>query len=132
MVLALGFLVGVLDDRRRRRMREARVAEDIGTFVRALDRRAEWFDPRVVRAVWDALRAERGTSEPPIPLRPMDRLSADLGIEADDLDFDVLPEIAARTGRTLERAEVNPYYGRVETVMDLIRFVAAQPPSPAA
>ena len=44
----------------------------------------------------------------------------------------MLPEVVARTGRTLDRPDANPYYGRVRTVADLVAFVTAQPRRAAA
>jgi hypothetical protein len=49
----------VLDVRTARALRALgadRVGEDIGTFARALDRRAAEFEPWVVRAVWDEMQ----------------------------------------------------------------------------
>jgi hypothetical protein len=51
----------VVDNRRLRRMAAERANEDIGSFARGFDRRAEPFDPWVVRAQWP--------TGPP-PLRP--------------------------------------------------------------
>jgi hypothetical protein len=113
-------------------MRVLRTGEDIGTFVRTLDRRDPAFDPRVVRAVWDALRAELRAGGTDMPLQPGDRIAADLGIDWEEVEFDVLPAVAARTGRSLaiREARRNPMYRRVRTVVDLIRFIALQPRAP--
>jgi hypothetical protein len=114
--------------------RALRAGEDIGTFVRALDRRDPAFDPWVVRAVWDALRAELRAGGVEMPLRPGDRLVADLGIDDEDLIFDVLPAVAARTSRSASWGELraHPLARQVDTVADLIRLVALQPRRAAA
>lgn len=133
--VAVCMLLAALVGRQRPRARpHRRVGEDIGTFARALDRREATFDPWVVRAVWDALQAELRTSGVELPLRPGDRLVADLGLDSDDLAFDVLPAVAARTGRSdaWEHVRANPMRDRVDTVADLIRFVALLPRRAAA
>jgi len=122
----------VTDNRRLRRLAGDRVGEDIGTFARAFDRRREPFDPRVVRAVWDALQPYVAFSGGSVPLRPTDRIDEDLNIDADDIDMGVLQEIAERVGRTLENVEANSIYGHVATVGDLVRLVSAQPSRAAA
>jgi hypothetical protein len=48
-------------------------------------------------------------------------------VDAEDLDDVLAAEIAQRTGRSLSGSENNPYYGKVVTVEDLIRFFCAQP-----
>jgi hypothetical protein len=53
---------------------DQRPGEDIGTFARAFDRRAEPFDPWVVRATWDALVPYVTHGDWHVPLRPTDRL----------------------------------------------------------
>jgi hypothetical protein len=108
------------------RMAAERRAENIGTFARAFDRRAEPFDPWVLRATWDAIQPYVMLDGAQLPLRPTDRFVDDLCIDPDDIYFMVV-EIAERSGHSLRRPEVNPYYGRVDTVGDLVRFVTQQP-----
>jgi hypothetical protein len=105
----------------------SRVGEDIGTFAREFDRRAPGFDPHVARAVWDALRAELAAGGPPVPIRPTDHLTRDLRLDPEDVALDLLAEVAARTGRDLESAPRRSPPARVETVADLVAFVAALP-----
>jgi len=131
-LVALGGALGgrVLDRRLGCRARE-RTGEDIGTFARALDRRAPSFDPWIVRAVWDALTSWTvlgGGGH--LPLHPSDVI-ADLGCVDEDLE-DVLDEAAARAGRRLDDMRANPYYGRVSTVGDLVAFISHQPRETAA
>jgi len=106
----------------------ARAGEDIGTFARRFDHRREPFDPRVVRAVWDALRPYVTASDVSVPLRPEDQISDDLGIDWEEVEYSVLPEVTMRAGRSLENTKANPFYGRVATVGDLVHFISAQPP----
>lgn len=136
--IVLGFLVlvgtsGTLVSRQRlRRLAADRRGEDIGTFARAFDRRAEPFDPRVVRAVWDALQPYMTLGRERAPLRPTDRIDEDLDIDWDDIDMCVLQEVAERAGRSLDGIEANPLHGRVATVGDLVRLLSAQPRRAAA
>jgi hypothetical protein len=135
---ALGLLVPVwaariVSDRRRlHRLATNRLAEDIGTFARAFDRRAEPFDPRVVRAVWDAFQPYVSLSDQRFPLRPSDRIDEDLQIDWDDIGTDLIAEVARRAGRSLDRLDDKSLFGRVVTVGDLVRFLSGQPKRAAA
>ena len=116
-------------DRRMSRLSRQRQGEDIGTFARALDRRAQDFDPLVVRAVWDALQPHCRHRAGVVPLRPSDRLMAFMAMDGEEI-ADVVEEVSQRTGRSLEHPESNRF-GRVETVKDLVEFFSAQPRLPA-
>ena len=63
---------------------------------------------------------------PSFPLRPTDRLWADLRLDSDDLDLDLAQEIAERTGCSVADTRRNPYYGKVITVADVVAFFRAQ------
>ena len=129
-LLAL-FLAGLFavawlyDDLRLRRVSAERQGEDIGTFAKAFDRWSPQFDPWVVRAVWDALQPYRAHRGGVAPLRPSDRLKA--VVDVDELYKVPAPEIAQRTGRSLDNPEANPKYQRVETVADVVHFFWNQP-----
>ena len=60
-------------------------------------------------------------------MRASDWIDKDLRIDWDDVDLVILREVAARTGRFLEQVKVNPLYGHVATVSDLVRFFTHQP-----
>lgn len=101
------------------RRRRERAGDSICTFARAFPRRS--VDTVAVRAVWNELLPWY-----PFPLRAADRLRDDLGM--DDVDLDVpWEELAWRCGRTVAEPEDNPWFGRVETVGDVVRFLSAQP-----
>jgi hypothetical protein len=126
---AVVFLLSLCADERNRRRTIAaeRAGEDIGSFARGFNRRAEPFDPWVVRATWDALWpyvASPGGGG--APLRASDRLLEDLRIDPEDVE-DMLAEVAERAGYSLERVEANPLFGQVVTVGDFVRLVTAQP-----
>jgi hypothetical protein len=116
-----------VNGRRLRRLAEQRTGEDIGTFARAFDRRTGPFDPWVVRATWDALQPYMSFRDGQVPLRPTDRLEQDLRIDPDDLDLDIVVEIADRAGYSLDQAEANPMHGNIRTVRDLVKFITRQP-----
>ena len=109
------------------RLAEARNRESICTFARAFDARS--IDPWVIRAVYEQLQEHLKPTKPPFPLLPTDRLRQDLMLDDDDLDMDLVPDIAARTGRPLSGSAENPYFGKVVTVRDLVEFFCAQPKS---
>jgi hypothetical protein len=122
----VGFRVG---NRHLSRLAAERAGEDIGTFARAFDRRTEAFDPWVVRATWDALEPYVVFPKGRVPLRPTDRLEEDLHIDPLDIHFDLVQEVAERSGRSLDETESNPLFGHVETVGDFVRFITWQPPA---
>lgn len=132
VVVSLGLPLLALSElahrRQLRRVATERVGEDIGSFARAFDRRTEPFDPWVVRAVWDVLQPYVTFGGGRAPLRPSDRLGDDLRIDPDDIDMAIVQKVAARTGRSLERVEENPFHGRVTTVGDLVRLLSGQAP----
>ncbi len=131
-MLALSLLLAlvVLVERRRykrhiRAIIESRPGESVCTFVRAVAFRE--IDTRVVRAVFEQLQNHVGDGHAPFPIRPSDRLTEDLRIDDDELELEVANEIAQRSARDLSETRSNPYYGKVVTVEDLIRFFCAQP-----
>jgi hypothetical protein len=110
---------------RLRTIGESRAGDSICTFVRALAIRE--LDTWVVRAVFEQLQNHLRDSYAQFPLRPSDHLFEDLRIDPDDLDEELLGQIAQRSGRSLSDCRANPYHGKVATVEDLIRFLCAQP-----
>ena len=87
---------------------------------------AREFDPKVVdtwiiRAVYEQLQAALPTKEN-VPIKASDGLFNTLMLDEDDLDLDLVEEIAQRTSRSLEGYESNPYYGKVTTARNLVLF----------
>jgi hypothetical protein len=120
----LGFVLSRYEVPRRQALAARRPAEAMCAFARSFDFRRT--DTLVMRAVYEEL-------QPVVtfPIRASHRLIEDLQLDDEDLHFDYLPSIARRVGRALTDAEQNPYYGRVQTVADLVHFMAAQPPREA-
>jgi hypothetical protein len=112
-----------------RQIAAKRLNEDIGTFARSFDRRNEPFDPWVVRATWDALQPYVTFRDGRLPLRPTDHLADDLSIADEDLEDIIADKVAHRSGRSLDSLESNPYFGKVATVGDFVRFMSSQPRS---
>ena len=131
MILDMSFADTVSTRRVHRREAAARSDEDIGTFARALDRRAPEFDPWIVRAVWDALQPYVYYGEEHLPLRPSDDLVEDLRIDPDELEY-LAVEVAGRVGRSTTNWLENPKSRVVRTVADLIGLIAHQPRQRAA
>ena len=127
-IVTLGLLLAALSAIKQRRQLDAlastRRHDSICTFVRSFDYRQ--VDTWILRAVYEALQANVSASGK-FPLRADDRLKEDLQLDEDDLDLDLLPDIAQRAGRTLEHTEINPHYGQVRTVRDLVMFLTVQP-----
>lgn len=98
---------------------EERKSLSICEFAREFDSRA--VDTWIIRAVYEQLRAALPTNEK-MPIKASDNLSDTLKLDEDDLDLDLVEEIAQRTGRSTENFEMNPYYGKVTTARDLVLF----------
>ncbi|MBY6211230.1 hypothetical protein KUV95_06665 [Microbulbifer agarilyticus] len=84
------------------------------------------FDPKlvdtwIIRAVYEQLQAALPT-EQTVPIKASDGLFDTLMLDEDDLDLDLVEEIAQRTSRSLEGYESNPYYGKVTTARNLVLF----------
>jgi hypothetical protein len=127
-LVAIGTLGWWLSDRRMRKIAADRLGENICSFTRAFDRRRPDFDPWVIRAVWDALQPYRTFRGGVAPLRTSDQLES--FIDPEELDLVIVPEVAERTGRTLDNFAANPQYGHVETVADIVEFFWQQPRGP--
>ena len=127
LIFSLFALLALVEAPRTRRklvkLSTARRGESICQFARHFDRRS--VDTWIVRAVYEQLREEMATKYD-IPIRPLDTF-ADLFIDNDDIDLSAAPEIAQRTGRSLEHSDRNPYFGKVKTAADLVHFFNAQP-----
>lgn len=114
-------LLEVAERSRIRQLARQRPGEGLCSFVRALDYRRS--DTWVVRAVYEQFDQYFRES---LPIRPGDRFEDELGIDIEDLSFFV-EEIAERCRRSIDVSENNPYYGKVQTVSDLIAFFQYQP-----
>jgi hypothetical protein len=122
VVLIASIVMHGQNQRRLQTLATQRVGESIGDFARSLEYRT--IDTWVIRATYEQIQAYMGSD---LPLRACDRLIEDLQIDPEDLEMDLAEEIAERTGRTLAETDRNPYYGKVETVQDLVLFFNAQP-----
>jgi hypothetical protein len=121
MACSIGTLA---DDRRLASLAARREGESICTFVRAFDYRA--VDTWILRAVYEELQTYGRFRGGVLPLRRTDDLEHTLGIDPEDLG-DSAYTIATRAGRSMDGCEVNPLWGRVNTVGDLVQFLMAQP-----
>lgn len=116
-LVAAGWVAG---HRRVQRIAATRSGESICEFARSFERRQ--VDPWVIRATYEQLVTTCG-----FPVRADDHLEQNLWIGDEDLDFEVI-DIAKRSGRSLDRAEVNPLFGKIATVRDLVLFLNDQSP----
>jgi acyl carrier protein len=127
-VLSLLVVMSVVENKRRKArlvaLAESRSGESICEFARSFERKE--IDTWVVRAVYEQLQRYLG-EDPSVPIRATDRLKEDLPIDSEDLELDLMAEIAQRTGRSLDNTIANPYYDKVRTVGDLVLFFNAQP-----
>lgn len=131
-LLILVIAVSVLfDSLRQKRLIKERAGENICQFARSFDCRKT--DTRIIRAVYEEFGRSLGSKDVVFPVRAADILfsSQSLNIDSEDLDW-IAQDIAFRAGRSLANAEQNPYFGKIETVADLVAFFTAQPEISAA
>jgi hypothetical protein len=107
--------------RRAAAIRRERVGDSICTFARSFDRCS--VDPWILRATWEEFACIG------YPMRATDRVEEH--IHPDDCD-DIVEEIAARAGRSLDDTESNPMFDRVCTVRDGVLFLQHQSRSATA
>ena len=111
------------------RLASEREGESICTFARSFPRRS--VDTWILRAVFEEFQPYCPLGDgATFPLRATDRIFEDLAMDGEDIE-DIVVAAADRSGRSLDSYKRNPYYGRVESVVDVVRFLAHQPPSPA-
>lgn len=88
-------------------------------FAREFDAKA--VDTWIIRAVYEQLQAALPTKQN-VPIKASDTLFDVLMLDEDDLELDLVEEIAQRTGRSLQGSVNNPYYGKVTTARNLVLF----------
>lgn len=123
------FVLSFFDKRKRERhfksLLKDRDNDSICTFSRHFEFRA--IDTWVIRAVYEQLQNYLNGEKEGFPIRPTDDVFKDLMIDDEDFEYDLVEEIAERTGRSLENAESNPYYGKANIVENLVYFFNEQP-----
>lgn len=127
LILAFCFWVTVINKREKRRLEgicSTRDEESICTFARSFSTRH--VDTWVIRAAHQEIQQLMKSYIPAFPVRASDSLLDDLNVDSDDIE-DLLVDIAARSGHSLDETEKNPFYGKINTVCDLVLFVNAQP-----
>lgn len=111
------------EKRRYEALARSRQGVSICEFARSFDLRQT--DTWIIRATYQELQQWLQPYVAAFPVRASDGLFSDFHLEADELD-DLLQDIAARSGRSLEKTEDNPWYGSVHTVKNLVAFINAQ------
>lgn len=127
LILAFCVYVTVINRREKRRferMCSVRDEESICTFARSFSNR--YVDTWVIRAAHQEIQQLMKSYIPTFPVRASDSLLDDLHIDSDDIE-DLLVDIAARSGHSLDETVNNPFYGKINTVRDLVLFINAQP-----
>lgn len=126
--MLLVVVVTVVQNRKHRRRTLALAAERSGEsicqFVRSLPYRK--LDTSVIRHVYEAVQAEVAVPDVHVPIRASDSCTDTLEIDPEDFDY-LVADLSTRCGRSLDGYEQNPFYGRVQTVGDLVQFLCAQP-----
>ena len=102
-----------------------RFGESICEFARSFDCRQ--VDTWVIRAVYEELQEALPWGTKGFPVRASDDLNRDLLDNDIEAIEDLIPILAARTGRSLTDTESNPYWNKIRTAADLVYFINAQP-----
>lgn len=127
LVCALYGYVVVVNRREKHRfkvMASSRKGESICEFARSFNARQT--DTWIIRVAYQELQLLLQSYVPAFPVRASDSLLNDLKIDPDDVE-DLLQDIAERSRRSLDQAENNPYFRKVQTVSDLVFFINTQP-----
>jgi len=127
LILALCVYTAVMNRREKRRFEgisRIRDGESICKIARSFDTRHT--DTWVIRAAYQEIQQLLKSYMPDFPVRASDSLLDDLHIDSEDVE-DLLVDIAARSGHSLAETESNPFYGKINTVSDLVLFINAQP-----
>lgn len=95
-----------------------RQGESLCTFSRAQD--LAGIDTFILRAVYEEIQFDIPVQKD-FPLRWSDNLYSDLCLQGDNVE-DLIERVAQRTGRCIKHAELNPLFGKINTVGELIIF----------
>lgn len=129
LLIPIYFVMAFWERRKRTRhfsiLLKERQSDSICSFSRYFEYRE--VDTWVIRAVFEQLQNYLNPERENFPIRPTDDVFIDLKIDEEDFEFDLVEEIAQRTGRSLEDAESNPYYGKANIVENLVYFFNEQP-----
>ena len=104
---------------------KGREKDTICSFSRHFECRE--IDTWVIRAVYEQLQNYMASTKEDFPIRATDDVFTDLRIDDEDFEMDIVGEIAERTGRTLDLAEENKFYGKANIVENLVYFFNEQP-----
>ena len=122
--LILAVPITIFNYVRFRGLAKKRAGLSICQFARSFDYRR--VDTKIIRAAYEEFQNWAGPGVKDFPVMAADNISKLYGMEGEDLD-DVARELAERTGRRWEELEMNPLYGQVTTVGDLVLFLNRQP-----
>jgi len=123
------FLMDAWNEKKRIRhfqqLLDERDDDSICTFSHYFDCRK--VDTWIIRAVYEQLQNYLRSEKEHFPLRPTDDVFIDLRIDEEDFEFDLIEEIAQRTGRSLDNVESNSYFGKASRVENLVYLFNEQP-----
>jgi hypothetical protein len=129
LLLTIYFVMWFLGNKKRKMhfnlLLKDRANDSICTFSRHFEFRK--IDTWVIRAVYEQLQNYMVCEKANFPIRPSDDIFTDLMIDNEDFEYDIVEEIAVRTGRSLEKVESNQFYGKASIVENLVYFFNEQP-----
>ena len=125
IIILWGFSLSKKEKIKYEKLAEERKDKSICNFSRSFNCRE--VDTWVLRAVYEQIQEYISNKNNPVAIDADDHLYDTLDIDEEDLEMDLLEEIFQRTNRSTENTEKNSFYGKVETVRDLVLFINEQP-----
>lgn len=118
LVIGLGVYEHVKEKLYFKKLMRQRQGESLCTFSRAEN--LTGIDTFILRAVYEEIQIEIPPQQN-FPLRWSDNLYSGLHLQGDNVE-ELIERVAQRTGRCIKHTELNPLFGKIHTVGDLIVF----------
>ncbi len=129
VIAPMVFSVSYFDNKRRIKklaiLLDERKEYSLCEFSRSFERHK--VDTWIIRAVYEQIQEYVSFLDVKLPLKATDDIFELLEIDSEEFDIDILEEVSQRTGRSMENAERNPFYGKVQTLEDLVLYFNEQP-----
>ena len=123
-IVVVGIPITIIERMRFKKLARERAGLSICQFARSFNYRR--VDTKIIRAVYEGLQGWVGNGIRNFPVVAKDDIAKVYRLIDEDLE-EFAEEVASQTHRRWDDLEVNPLYGRVTTVEDLVLFLHFQP-----
>ena len=123
-ILVVGIPISIIERIRLKRLARKRAGLSICQFARSFNYRR--IDTKIIRAVYEGFQDWVGSGIKNFPVVASDDIAKVYRMGDEDLD-EFAEELASKTHRRWGEFEINPLYGRVKTVEDLVLLLHFQP-----